>query len=92
MTPIKHSACNDVLRAPAGDENCADLHIYRTDEVVASFWKPDEDELAALVRGGSVFMQVQGRTHPPLGLAVVPPEPEHLRQIVNAEEASLRGD
>jgi hypothetical protein len=83
MTPFKHSLCNDVLRAPEESKNCADLHILRQDGYVSSFWKPDDNELAALNSGGSLIMQVCGYTHPPLGIGVMAPEPGHERLSTN---------
>lgn len=74
MTPTKHTLCNDVLRAPAGVENCQDLHIAREEGHVWSFWNPDPEELAAIVKGGPIALRVAGETHPPLSLHVMTPD------------------
>lgn len=74
MTPTKHTLCNDVLRAPAGVENCQDLHIAREDDYLWSFWTPDPEELAAIVKGGPIALRVAGETHPPLSLHVMTPD------------------
>jgi hypothetical protein len=85
MTPHKHTLCNDVLKAPIGDENCDDLHIMRDDQSVWSFWKPNAEELAAIVQGGSVALRVCGRTHPPLSIHATTPENEGAKAITEAE-------
>lgn len=36
MTPIQINTCNDVLRAPAGDANCRDLHIMLAENATAT--------------------------------------------------------
>lgn len=97
MTPIKHNHCNDVLRAPEGDANCEDLHICREDGQVWSFWKPNAEELAAIVKGGEIALCVQGTTHPPLSINVMFPgmqaragqvtDPEEIKAIFDANTA-----
>lgn len=76
MTPIKIPLCNDVLLAPPGDDNCADLHIFRDREAneVWSFWRPNTEELAAIVMGGAIALHVTNPTHPPLAVCVLTPE------------------
>lgn len=74
MTPTKHAHCNDVLRAPAGDSNCDDLHICREDGHVWSFWTPNAEEIAAIVKGGEIALRVAGATHPPLSIHVMTPD------------------
>lgn len=74
MSPIKHSICNDVLHAPGGDKDCVDLHIYRHDGRVWSFWTPSPEELAAIVKGGAIALCVVGETHPPLSVNVLTPD------------------
>ena len=73
MTPIKYHLCNDVLRRPPGttEEECADLHIMRTDEGVASFWIPDARELAALCAGSPLCIGFVHQTHPPMSIGVI---------------------
>lgn len=85
MTPFKHPWCDDVLKAPEGDDTCGDLHIARIDNAVMSFWKPSAEELANLVVGGSVGLLVEGRTHPPLSVNVMTPEGER-RKAQTADE------
>ena len=97
MTPIKYAHCNDVLRAPEGDDNCEDLHICREDGQVWSFWTPNAEELAAIVKGGEIALRVQGATHPPLSLHVMSPgmqaragqvtDPEEIKAIFAANTA-----
>lgn len=80
MEPIKHDLCNDVLRRPADmtEEECGDLHISRTYDdgihYVHSFWKPEPEELAALLRGGVVCLRAIGMTHPPVAIFATKPD------------------
>jgi len=85
MTPIQHPLCNDVLRAPAGDEECDDLHISREGDEVWSFWRPNPEELAAIIMGGAVALRVASPTHPPLSLHVMTPEERDKREKTNDE-------
>lgn len=85
MSPIKHPLCNDVLRAPAGDTDCDDLHISREGDEVWSFWRPDPEELAAIIMGGAVALRVASPTHPPLSLHVMTPEERDKREKTNDE-------
>jgi len=97
MTPIKHAHCNDVLRTPEGHPDCEDLHICRQETSVWSFWKPDAEELAAIVKGGEIALCVQGATHPPLSIHVMSPDmqaragqvtdPDEIRAIYEANTA-----
>lgn len=98
MTPIQHPLCNDVLKAPAGDETCDDLHICRENGEVWSFWRPNAEELAAIVTGGSIALRVAGQTHPPLSLHVITPEertkteptPETIKALYEANRDRCR--
>jgi len=98
MTPIKHPLCNDVLRAPEGDETCDDLHISREGNEVWSFWTPNAEELAAIVTGGAIALRVAGTTHPPLSIHVMTPEervkatatPEAIKAIYEANRVRTK--
>lgn len=75
MKPTQTAQCNDVLKAPRGAtiEECRPLAIVRGEypngqKVVASFWTPDAEELAALNRGEPVQLIVWGVTMPPVYL------------------------
>jgi hypothetical protein len=85
MTPIQHPLCNDVLRAPAGDDNCNDLHICRENGEVWSFWRPNPEELAAIITGGAIALRVVAPTHPPLLLHVMTPEERITGEKTNDE-------
>jgi hypothetical protein len=85
MTPIQHPLCNDVLRAPAGDDNCDDLHISRMGNDVWSFWRPNQEELAAIIMGGAVALRVAAPTHPPLSVHVMTPEERDKGEKTNDE-------
>jgi hypothetical protein len=82
MKPVRHNACNDVLRG--GAPHIPDLHIRRGDEsddgcmpVVASYWKPTPEELRELVDGGAVEVVIVGHTHPPISIRTAPMEGPH---------------
>lgn len=75
MKHIRVMQCDDVLRAPKGTtiEECRPLAIVRGEyangqKVVASFWTPDAEELAAPNRGEPVQLIVWGVTMPPVYL------------------------
>jgi len=78
MIPVQHSSNNASLAAPRGWDHkglpCAALPITRTEcdgyAVVASFWLPTADELAALNAGASVELCVLGHTMPPVSVTV----------------------
>lgn len=83
MEHFQHSLCNDVLKADPADKEAgrvADLHIFRgvrefSDckmHVVESFWKPDPEELLALLNGGCVILSCFALTAPPVMLMVTP--------------------
>lgn len=80
MQKIQHPSNNCVLGAPAGWDQaelpCGALPITRTHvgdlPVVASYWRPDAEELALLNAGGAIVLQVLGVTMPPVSLSVDP--------------------
>ncbi len=68
---------NDVLRAPPGAtiEECRPAPIVRGEypngqKIVATFWMPDAEELAALNRGEPVQVIIWGVTMPPVCILV----------------------
>jgi hypothetical protein len=77
VKPIQHPTSNDVLAAPQGvpvDRNSA-LFVTRDvipphGEVTVSFWQPNEEELALMMRGMAVRLIVMGLTHPGVSLGV----------------------
>ena len=73
MIGTEFEGSNDVLRAPAGqEERVYGLPIFRghnlslMSNLVISAWKPSEEELAALNDGGNVFFVCCAQTHPPI--------------------------
>lgn len=65
MEFIKHPSCNTQLGPPPGvsSEKCGTLPIKRWSQpgygpVDTSFWKPDAEELAALVAGGCIAVNL----------------------------------
>ena len=85
MNTIQHPLCNDVLKAPAGDDNCDDLHVCRENGEVWSFWKPNQEELAAIITGGAIALRVASPTHPPLSVHVMTPEERIKGEKTNDE-------
>lgn len=83
MNPIHHPACNDVLRRPEGttEEECGDLPILRTQQGVASFWKPEPIELAALNSGSAVMLTFAAVTHPPVLVQVTKPDESRILRV-----------
>lgn len=82
MNPTRTSYCNDTLLAPKGHPDCGDLPIFRDEISVWSFWMPEPPELAALNRGGTVALRIQGTTHPPLSIMATNPDgPENRSPI-----------
>lgn len=77
MRPTQHPSNTDVLRAPPGVpiDECRPLSITRvrySDGVdgVWSYWRPTDEERAAIAAGALVRVAVLGVTHPPLHLGV----------------------
>lgn len=85
MNPIHHPLCNDVLRAPEGATDCSDLPILRNPTYIVSFWKPSDEQLAALIAGGTVAVQCHSQTHPPISLGACKPS-QDIRAVSDPEE------
>lgn len=69
----QHSTNNMLLGAPPGMQNCDTLPATMTTEpevIIASFWRPTEEELQVLNAGGSVVLHIFGTAHPPVALGV----------------------
>lgn len=82
MKPERHPSNTRVLNAPKGwDQDTLPVDALPITDTalegvpcVASFWRPDADELAALAAGGMVMLHVIGQTMPPVALGVTIPE------------------
>lgn len=78
MNRIQHPSNNAVLGAPAGWDQaelpCGALPVTRTlvegKPAVVSYWRPSDEELAALNAGQYVALWVLGLTMPPVALEV----------------------
>lgn len=78
MRFIQHPSNNAVLGAPSGWDQkelpCGALPATRTEvdghECIASYWQPDEKDLAALNRGESIVLVVWGAVHPVVSVGV----------------------
>lgn len=72
----QHSSNNMLLGKPPGSKNVetmpATLIVGEDGEAtVASFWRPDPQELAILNSGGSVVLYVFGTAHPPVAIGTI---------------------
>lgn len=78
MNKAQHPKNNDVLGAPLGVpiDECGALPITRVKlddkglQGVVSYWRPTDQELAALQAGALVAILIQGSTHAPLYVGV----------------------
>lgn len=71
----QHSTNNMLLGKPPGSNNVESMPatMWVGDDgsvTVASFWRPDPEELALLNTGGSVVLYVLGTIHPPVAVGV----------------------
>jgi hypothetical protein len=76
---IQHKSNNHVFGAPKGwdqktlDVGALPVTITRDQQgltCMSSFWQPDADEVAAILRGAPIVLQVMGQTHPIVCLCV----------------------
>lgn len=72
----QHSSNNMLLGKPPGSTNVetmpATMWVAEDGSAtVASFWRPDAEELQTLIKGGSVVLYVHGTIHPPVAIGVV---------------------
>lgn len=72
----QHSSNNMLLGKPPGSKNVETMPatVMVDDEgqvTVASFWRPDPQELAILNSGGSVVLYVLGTAHPPVAIGAI---------------------
>lgn len=79
MDIVKNTICNNIIGAPSDmqDGSCSALPIHEYEDEkgnrwAVSFWKPDQDELTALVSGGIITLHIRaaGRQHPVVGMGV----------------------
>lgn len=70
MTPIKTSACNATFVL----DGCADLPARRSEEdgwpVVSTYWRPTDEELAAIAAGLPIKLTLIGTAPQPIRLEV----------------------
>ncbi len=72
----QHSSNNMLLGKPPDSKNVETMPatMWVGDDgsvTVASFWRPEPEELAMLNAGGSVVLYVWGTMHPPVAIGVV---------------------
>ena len=69
MTPQRFAQCNIVMKAPAGMDNCCDVHACSTtwngQPVVITAWRPSPEELVKINLGEPVFLSLWGQTMQP---------------------------
>lgn len=74
MKCIYHSSTNMILGAPAGMDNCesvpATMLADTPPPVIATFWKPSQEELELLLANGTLCLWVFGTAHPPVAITV----------------------
>jgi hypothetical protein len=78
MNPIVHPSNNHVFGPPEawdhGATPCDMLSVTLTEleglPVIASYWQPDEQELAALAQGKPVILFVHSQSHPVVDIGV----------------------
>lgn len=66
MTPINTSACDVTFVAPG----CFDLPACRGDGFIATYWKPDAEELAMIAAGFPVRISIRGEAPIPMAVDV----------------------
>lgn len=71
---VEPEMIHKVFKAPPAMENCVDLETLVDpepfSEVILSFWKPTDMEMAVLQAGGSVRLTIYGSQLPPVALGV----------------------
>lgn len=66
MSPFRTSACNVTFVL----DGCDDLPAARGDGFVATYWKPDAEELALLAAGFPIKLSFMGSAPPPVVVEV----------------------
>jgi hypothetical protein len=76
MEFFKHPLCNFEFTAPPGTEKeCDSLPVQTWKDPTfgpcsTSFWRPNQEELAALVAGGSIALNIFATGHPVVSMGV----------------------
>lgn len=76
MNYVQHPSNNHVFGAPKdwdhSKEPCGALPVTLTEHqgqrCIMSFWEPDADERAAILRGKPIILIVYGQSHPVVAL------------------------
>jgi hypothetical protein len=66
VTPIRTGTCNVTFVL----DGCADLPAARGDGFIATYWKPDAEELALLAAGFPIKLSFMGSGLPPCSIEV----------------------
>lgn len=78
MISQRFAASNTVMRAPAGMENCSDVHAWKGQTsdghpVTITAWAPTAEERVKLAMGEPLYLWVYGEAMPPVGLSTDDP-------------------
>ena len=78
MTPVRIQGATRVMRKPVDWDDskgvCLDLHIR--DEVddagrsMSSAWSPSAEDIAKIVAGAPIILNILGTVHPPVAITV----------------------
>lgn len=78
MEFIKTPQCNHQFGPPPGvsGDDCGVLHVKRWNDphfglVQTSYWRPNSQELKALIAGGAIALNIYGAGHPMLSMTTV---------------------
>lgn len=74
MTPGVIRNSNFVYTAPAGMDNCSDLHVHvQQDEnvrIITSAWIPTPHEVELIKAGQPIWLHIYGNGHPVVAMTV----------------------
>jgi hypothetical protein len=79
----QHPSNNAVFGAPKGWDQqelpCGALPVTKqtiaeVGPVMVSFWRPSDEEILQLARGGLITLWIHGEVHPVVGIGVEPPK------------------
>lgn len=78
MNPQRFAASNIVMKAPAGMDNCSDVHAWkgRTSDgqpVTITAWTPTAEERVKLAMGEPLYLWIYGDGMPPVALSAADP-------------------
>jgi len=66
MNPQRFAESNIVMKAPAGMENCCDVHAFKDSQHVITAWRPTPEELVKINLGEPIWIGILGDSMPPV--------------------------